>query len=271
LHSYRPRRDEYLRALLRRDGCLNADSEVCRACKDKSTANFCCEECFGDDMLCASCIVDRHAENPLHWIEEWDGICFARTSLAKLGLRIQLGHRMCERCSGTHVAHTEFVVLHINGIHVCNVDICDCEDAEQAGPPEIQMLRAGWFPATDDKPRTCATFAMLDHFQMATLQSKTTMYDYYAALEKLTNNTGVKPPNRYHVFLGMCRKWGDLLMLKRAGRGHAEGGVAETKVRELAVLCPCCPRPGENLSEDWMNAPPEMQCVPYYPRKLGAC
>jgi hypothetical protein len=102
---------------------------------------------------------------------------------------------------------------------------------------------------------------MLDHFLLQTYQAKTTMYDYYSVLEKCTNNTGIKPPYRYHAFLRMVREYSHLLMLKRAGRGHAKSGVMGTKQGELAVLCPCCPIPGVNLPDGWENARPEEQYV----------
>ncbi|KAJ6527923.1 hypothetical protein B0H10DRAFT_1664402, partial [Mycena sp. CBHHK59/15] len=149
------------------------DEEVCRVCKAaKPTAR--CQDCFGDDLLCTPCLVDRHVENPLHRIDIWDGKLFVKASLKKIGLRVQLGHRVRERCPEPHAVHEEFIVLHKNGIHDVAVDLCDCENAENTGAPEIQMLRAGWFPATDDKPRTCATMDMLDDFVIQTLQSKVT-------------------------------------------------------------------------------------------------
>lgn len=158
-------------------------------------------------------------------------------------------------------AHTSFVVLHDNGIHEVAVDICDCEDAAIHGSAEIQMMRAGWFPATDENPRTCATFQCLDLFMASTLQAKTTIWDFYGMLEKLTGNSGKKPPNRYRAFIRMCREYRHLLMLKRAGRAHALDGVEGTKAGDLAVLCPCCPQPGVNIPEGWANAPPGDQCV----------
>ncbi|KAJ6524091.1 hypothetical protein DFH09DRAFT_937423, partial [Mycena vulgaris] len=78
-------------------------------------------------------------------------------------------------CCKSSPSRRGFVVLHTNGIHQVAVDICDCEHIDKAGAPEIQMLRAGWFPATDNKPRTCATMELLDHYLLATLQSKVTM------------------------------------------------------------------------------------------------
>lgn len=40
-------------------------------------------------------------------------------------------------------------------------------------------------------------------------------------------------------------------LCKRAGRGHARGGVRATALGELAVECPACPQPGKNLPEGW--------------------
>ncbi|KAJ7449737.1 hypothetical protein B0H11DRAFT_2247094 [Mycena galericulata] len=272
LHRFRARRGEYLTAFLRRDGCGNADAELCRVCREPDAAcDFRCRDCHGDDMLCGPCMVDRHVENPLHRVEKWECGFFHKWSLKALGLRVQLGHPPRQRCPQPHAMHSSFVVLHTNGIHEIAVDVCDCEDAALAGPPEIQMLRAGWFPATDDRPRTCGTFACLDLFLASTHQAKTTIYDFYGMLEKLTDNTGVKPPNRYHAFLRMCREYRHLLMLKRAGRGHEPSGIEGTKQGELAVLCPCCPRPGINLPEDWQNAAAEDQFLYILFLALDAC
>jgi hypothetical protein len=121
-------------------------------------------------------------------------------------LCVQLGHKPGERCFEAVPLHTNFVVLHTNGIHEVIVQACNCERRLWAGAPEEPLLRAGWFPATDDKPQTCATFEVLDAFVTQTYQAKTTMYDYYSALKKLTDNTGIKPPYRYPAFLRMVRE-----------------------------------------------------------------
>jgi hypothetical protein len=96
---------------------------------------------------------------------------------------------------------------------------------------------------------------------MLNLQAKTTMYDFYQTLEKLTSNDGQKPPNRYQVFIRIMREYRHLKMLKRGGRGHDPDGAAATKPGELAVLCPTCPRPGVNLPDDWEKASKEQRCV----------
>lgn len=55
----------------------------------------------------------------------------------------------------------------------------------------------------------------------------------------------------------MHRKWSNLTMAKRGGRGHAIDGVQATKPGECALMCPACPQPGKNLPSNWENAPPE--------------
>ncbi|KAJ7029735.1 hypothetical protein C8F04DRAFT_1211893 [Mycena alexandri] len=170
--------------------------------------------------------------------QRWDepGL-FEKTSLAALGLRVQLGHNVGDRCLGPKAGHTEFVVLHTNGIHTVKVDICGCENALEAGSHEIQLLHARWFPAMHENPRTCATIDVLDQFHEETLQSKTTMYDAYCVLEKLTNNVGIKPLDRYHEWIRMCREDSYLLLLIQAGRlvAYDPTGAAGTKPGECAV------------------------------------
>ncbi|KAJ7738200.1 hypothetical protein B0H16DRAFT_1325595 [Mycena metata] len=151
--------------MLRRYGLRNATSKVCRGCRERKAALYRCRNCFDDEMLCDICMVGRHIENPLHHVEFWNGMHFKASSLKALGLCVQLGHRPHDRCPQPHQLHEKFVVIHANGIHNVSVDACNCgENRLLAGPPEDQLLRAGWFPATDDRPRTCTTFEVLDVF-----------------------------------------------------------------------------------------------------------
>ncbi|KAJ7019709.1 hypothetical protein C8F04DRAFT_975338 [Mycena alexandri] len=264
-------RDMYLIQLLRRDGCAGASTELCPGCSDdRKTPMYRCRECTGGVLLCSECCLDKHIDNPLHVIEQWSGVYFYKRPLNDLGQRIQFGHPPRERCGNPQAAHSDFVVLHNNGIHEVHVDFCGCDTGARA-QPYIQLLRAGWYPTSDDRPRTAATFHVLDNFHLHTLQAKTTAYDFYAVLERLTDNTGVKPPNRYQVFLRMARQYRHLLMLKRAGRGHDPSGVWGTGVGELAVDCPVCPNPKVNLPEGWENAPPEDQFLYILFLALDAC
>ncbi|KAJ7024475.1 hypothetical protein C8F04DRAFT_1192393 [Mycena alexandri] len=253
--EWRTKRPAYLNELLRRDGTAGAEETVCagHGC-DVAHPQYRCQSCHGVQMFCQACCVAKHESNPLHIVEYWDGCCFAKKTLKELGLRIQFGHHRCVR---PRSAPTTFVVLHTNGIHEVNVDYCGCESEAANGEYYIQLLRGGWYPATHVAPQTAATFELLDFFHAQMLQAKTTMYDFYIALEKLTNNTGVKPSTRYPEFLRITRQYRHLLLLKRAGRGHDPSGIFGTQPGECAVLCPACPRPGINLPDGWENVSAE--------------
>ncbi|KAJ7847182.1 hypothetical protein B0H13DRAFT_2238803 [Mycena leptocephala] len=51
------------------------------------------------------------------------------------------------------------------------------------------------------------------------------------------------------------RQWRQVKRLKRAKRGHAEGGWRATAQGELALPCRTCPQPGWNLPENWEQVP----------------
>ncbi|KAJ7435097.1 hypothetical protein B0H11DRAFT_1937910 [Mycena galericulata] len=271
LYKWKERsRTAYLMELIRRDGCGSASDELCPGCR-KSTCPplYRCQECKGDILYCRECCLSRHVENPLHIIYFWNRTSFVKTLLQALGMRIQFGHPPGESCPSPERGREGFVVIHDNAIHEVSVDFCRCERADAA--PDIQLLRSGWYPATEERPQTCMTLVALDKFHMATLQAKTTMYDFYGTLEKLTNNAGVKPPDRYQVFIRICREYRHLLMLKRGGRGHEAGGVEGTQPGDLAIWCPCCPRPGINLPADWENASKEDRFLYILFLALDAC
>ncbi|RDB23287.1 hypothetical protein Hypma_009705 [Hypsizygus marmoreus] len=220
---------------------------IARKVKDVGDAEYRCAECFLLDLVCSVCCVRRHRRNPLHRVERWTGTHFVQTTLKDMGLRIQLNH-VSMQCPTPIRCHQGFRVLHTNGIHDVALDYCGCRSV----PPHIQLLRRGFYPASQRTVKTCASFDLLRLLHLLALTTKGSTYDFYRTLEKLSNNTGIfLPPSRYKALLRMTLQWRHLKMLKRGGRGHDPTGVEGTKEGELAVLCPSCPRPGINLSEGW--------------------
>ncbi|KAJ7825975.1 hypothetical protein B0H14DRAFT_3088526 [Mycena olivaceomarginata] len=265
-------RDRYLLELLRHDGCGDASQDLCPGCKNSTRSPaYRCRECKGGVLFCRECCVSRHLENPLHIVDAWNGSLFVRTSLKALGLRVQFGHPPGEYCASPEAGRKGFAVLHNNGIHEVDVDFCGCEHRQRAGALDTQLLRGGWYPASEERPQTCMTFEALELFHIVTLQAKMTMYDYYRSLERLTRNDGVQPPDRYQVFIRICREYRHLLLLKRGGRGHDPGGAKATKSGDLAVRCPACPRPGVNLPDDWEMASNEDKFLYIIFFALDAC
>lgn len=120
-----------------------------------------------------------------------------------LGLNVQLGHPIGERCCRLRgIAKGEFVIVHSNGIHVINLAFCGCETAETYSR---QLLRYHWLPVTADRPRTAATFQVLEEFHLLSLDSKLFCYEFYTSLACRSDNTGLLLPKvRHHLLLLLC-------------------------------------------------------------------
>lgn len=88
-------------------------------------------------------------------------------------------------------ARGKMVIIHTNGIHPTAVDYCDCDLASAAGNYRQQLLRHRLYPATDQEPMTCVTFAALEAVHIQNMQAKTGIYDLYTSLEHLTDNLGL--------------------------------------------------------------------------------
>ncbi|PBK63848.1 hypothetical protein ARMSODRAFT_990134 [Armillaria solidipes] len=240
-------RSEYLDEICRHEG--RGDYRV-------QMPEYRCIDCFIDDLVCKECCRRRHRLEPLHRIQRWNGEHFESTCLRKIGLRVQLNHTSM-RCRAPIPGHIAFKVLHTTGIHDIAMDYCGCE---RQIPYHKQLLRRGWYPASHKTPTTCATFHLLEFLHLLSLCSKVSVYDFYRTLEKTSVNTGLAvSKSRIKMLMRMKLQWAHLKLLKRGGRAHCSDGVATTKPRDLAVLCPSCPRPGVNLPEGWESAPPEYQ------------
>ncbi|KIL55027.1 hypothetical protein M378DRAFT_49831, partial [Amanita muscaria Koide BX008] len=246
-------RQSCLDELLRQDGLVDSlDHELCISCK-KLDGMYKCKDCFSGGLLCCcDCLVNAHQDHPLHRIEIWNGRFFAVVTLQSLGLRVQLGHGGAP-CPLPSTGPTNFCIFDTSGIHYISVDFCDCRIIHQ----RTQLLRARWFPATFNRPKTAFTFDCLDTFHELTLQGKTPLYDFYHTVLHKTDNLELhKTIYRYPEFHRVFRIWRNILMLKRAGRGQDPAGAGATAQGELAVECPACPHPGRNLPEGWQLAGP---------------
>lgn len=113
---------------------------------------------------------------------------------------------------------------------------------------------------------------MLETFHKLTLEGKSTTYDYYSTLEKLSNNVGQLETkvrmsytihsyeltgllqDRYKDFLRIICQWRHLKMLLHAGRAN-DGirNIEQTVQGELALMCPACPHPNINLPPEWKD------------------
>ena len=137
-------------------------------------------------------------------------------------------------------------------MHDVDLYYCGCHCAIDH---HLQLLRRQLFPASQLRPKTCASFQLLDLLHKFALTTKASTYDFYRGLEKLTVNIGIGVPKfRYKALFRIIMQWRHIKMLKWGGRGHDPSGVEGTKPGELAIKCPSCPHPGINLPEGWENA-----------------
>ncbi|EIM79073.1 uncharacterized protein STEHIDRAFT_69945, partial [Stereum hirsutum FP-91666 SS1] len=214
-----------------------------------------CEDCVSSHLYCDSCVCENHKTAPLHRIKRWEGRTFARCSLRECGLCLQLGHDG-DDCAHPHPQCT-LTILDITGVHQINVQFCDCANVGSSRY-YIQMMRAGWWPASLERPRTGFTFRLLQQFHALTLIAKTNAYDYYRSLMKITDGSGVHHHKfRYREFSLSFRGWRNITAGKRAGRAYEEGGMETTADGELCPKCPACPIPLVNIPANYLDAPPD--------------
>ncbi|PPQ83667.1 hypothetical protein CVT26_000898 [Gymnopilus dilepis] len=253
--TYRPTYlDEVCRLAGRGDFMSSSQCPDCVARKAVApqAPEYRCNECLLPDLTCKECCVRRHRTNPLHRIQRWNGDYFEPTSLKSIGLQIQLNHSGLY-CVNPLPCHMSMLVLHRNGIHEVSIQFCGCE---RALPQHIQLLRRRLYPASQLIVKTCATFELLNLLHKFALTTKSSTYDFYRALEKMSDNTGLRTPkSRYRSLFRMVLQWRHLKLLKWGGRAHDPAGVEATAPGELALRCPSCPYPGINLPEGWEQAP----------------
>ncbi|KAJ3738073.1 hypothetical protein EV360DRAFT_90862 [Lentinula raphanica] len=275
LLEWKAHADEYLAEMIRNEGRGDSLIAKCFLCKrdgDDAAPLFRCMDCFSKNLVCEDCCRTRHEDRPLDVVERWNGSFFENVALRDIGVTIQLGHQAGESCLNPRIVQ-DFTVIHTNGIHTVHLSFCNCPNRALAGEWYQQLMRCRWFPATHLEPRTAATYRVMDTFHVLTLQGKVTTYDFYAGLEKLTDNTGVKNiKDRYKAFSRMMKEWRHLKMAKRAGRGNdATRTLAETRAGEMGISCIACPRPGINLPENWKEAPASKKYLYWIYFAIDAC
>ncbi|KAF8449520.1 hypothetical protein L210DRAFT_3641113 [Boletus edulis BED1] len=214
-------REDFLWELICLEG--RGGIQTCTICNSRP-ARYRCHNCLTLDLYCKECLLSSHASQPLHNVKEWQGSYWAQTSLKEVGLVIQLGHPSGMPCvlPKTHYGD-DFVIIDGNGIHSVALRLCGCETTETS-PQQLLCFRL--FPASMDKPRTTATFSVLEEYHLLALESKISAHHFYNSLD------------RYEQFMQI-----------------APG----TKEEECAVLCPACPQPGKNLPDNWDKTPKEKE------------
>jgi hypothetical protein len=126
---------------------------------------------------------------------------------------------------------------------------CACRD--EAGKADEHLLDLQMFAASYTKIKTVFSFHCLDDYRLSNLECKTSAYQYYQKLRRLTNPAFPQSvPNRYNEFRRATRQWRNLKLRKWFGFGHRL--VSPTK-GSMALFCAACPQPGVNLPADHLT------------------
>ena len=161
------------------------------------------------------------------------------------------------------------LVIETNGIHHLPVHLCTCPGA---APTDEQLLTSQLFPTSFQNIKTLFTFKVLDDFRLSNLTYKTSAYQYYLKLRRLTSPAFPKsvpvrialvdrvecylthyvPQDRYREFRRVSRQWQNLELRKCFGFGH-EPRIP--KAGEMAYGCASCAQPGVNLPGNWEDDP----------------
>ncbi|KAJ7025067.1 hypothetical protein C8F04DRAFT_1269674 [Mycena alexandri] len=264
--QWRKEKQSFLDAMLRWEGFGDAmEDPACAHC-DKSLGTdraeservFCCTEC-GEFLQCLQCCLHHHRMAPLHFLEEWQGQFWERTTLTSIGLVYHVGHGS-RPCESPAVNVDTMVIIDTSGIHTVKYQYCGCSVSRQVSKLSL-LLRNGWYPATLTDPSTCATFRALDFFRLLNVVGNVNAHDFITALERRTNalaSTGIEwLADTYKAFGRMSRQFAFLQRARRSGRAHDAAKLAATKRGEMMVICWACPYDRQNLPPDWRNVDPK--------------
>lgn len=160
------------------------------------------------------------------------------------------------------------IIVDTNGLHYLPIHYCMCPTAQ---PRDEQLLQERLFPSSFTSIKTVFTFRVLDDFRMANLCCKSSCYQYFLKLRRLTCPTFPKSvpvsyqssleltathtpklKNRYRELIRVSRQWRNLELRKSFGFGHED---RSPKAGEMAYGCASCPQQGTNLPENWKDDP----------------
>ncbi|KIO21917.1 hypothetical protein M407DRAFT_46979, partial [Tulasnella calospora MUT 4182] len=148
-----------------------------------------CTHCFGQRILCASCLLDSHQYLLFHWPEVWVD-CSHLYNDGFLQWKDMFPHvTVISReppwafCPQTHENDAfQMSILHTTGQHTVAFRPCACSGTEIWQ----QLLGVDIFPATEKSLQSSFTFEVLRHQRCFNLRANTSLKEYYDALVGLT-------------------------------------------------------------------------------------
>ena len=165
-------------------------------------------------------------------------------------------------------------IVDVSGIHHLPIVGCLCES--HLGYIDLPYVQMGLFPTSFECIQTLFTLAVLKDFRLSNLECKTSAYQYYQKLRRLTCPAFPKAVlNRYRELRRLSREYRNLQLWKMHGRAHDEPmgptatvgtlstsdgiehweDIDDVPRGKLSSFCPACPQPGINLPPGWKDDP----------------
>ena len=168
-------------------------TELCKACSAPmrfSRPLYRCFDCYMPPILCRPCLLEAHKHSPFHFVQEWDSRrrFWRRIPLSELGPVLHLGHEG-RACSSASTPPRPMCLVSTHGIHTTSVGFCDCLDdtTGRPAPEATQLLWAGFWPSTWERPHTAFTVSLLKDFAMFSNQANVNAHGFYEILRRKTD------------------------------------------------------------------------------------
>jgi hypothetical protein len=144
-------------------------------------------------------------------------------------------------------------IVHINGIHHIALVSCSCKGHENM---IMDLIYAQLIPTSFDRIRTLFTSAVLDHFRYCNLEMKSSAYQFFQLLRRITMPMNPsRVVNLYHELRRLSRLWRWTKKLRWAGYAQQPDQPIKPDQGELANFCPACPQVGINVAANWLQDP----------------
>ncbi|KAG6849956.1 hypothetical protein C0991_010898, partial [Blastosporella zonata] len=144
-------------------------------------------------------------------------------------------------------------LVHTNGVQYITLLSCSCSGTNNW---VANLAHATLIPTSFHSPRTFFTTAILDDYRLTNLECKSSAYQYWQKICRVTSTTAPgEVDDLYRELRRLSRSWRWLKKIKWAGFPHTGKSFMDPEPGELAIFCPTCPQPGINLPTDWEDDP----------------
>jgi hypothetical protein len=142
-------------------------------------------------------------------------------------------------------------VVHTNGLHHIALVSCACQGHENI---TMDLIYAQLIPTSFDRIRTLFTTAVLDQFRFCNLEMKSSAYQFFQLLRRITMPMNPsRVVNLYHELRRLSRLWRWTKKLKWAGFAQKPDQPINPNPGQLANYCPACPQVGINIAPNWLQ------------------